>query len=153
MSSNALLKRQPLAPLSKLTLGALLIEILAFALLLIQIGEIVTPIAIIMICLLLISISVLTGWRWTPLLGTAMGVGTFKGQKLQLIDDGAFPHVIKNGTWDASGNPITRQEPGAPTVDLTINTGTAQVGPFNTAGTYHFYCTIHQNMNLTIVVQ
>lgn len=29
----------------------------------------------------------------------------------------------------------------------------AAIGPFNTAGTYHLYCTIHQNMNLTVIVQ
>jgi plastocyanin len=27
------------------------------------------------------------------------------------------------------------------------------VGPWNTPGTYHVYCTIHQNMQLTVIVQ
>jgi hypothetical protein len=28
-----------------------------------------------------------------------------------------------------------------------------ECGPFTTAGIFHIYCTIHQGMNLTIVVQ
>ena len=27
------------------------------------------------------------------------------------------------------------------------------IGPFNTAGTFHLYCTVHQGMNLTVIVQ
>jgi plastocyanin len=27
------------------------------------------------------------------------------------------------------------------------------IGPFTTAGVFHLYCTIHQGMSLTIVVQ
>jgi plastocyanin len=27
------------------------------------------------------------------------------------------------------------------------------VGPFNTAGTFHLYCSVHLNMNLTVIVQ
>ena len=34
-----------------------------------------------------------------------------------------------------------------------ITNGSVEVGPFATAGVYHIYCTLHQGMNLTIVVQ
>ncbi len=77
-----------------------------------------------------------------------------KGSKLKLTDDGQFPHIIQNGTWDASNTPKNASEPGAPSVNaLTINSGSAEIGPFNTAGVYHLYCTVHRGMNLTVVVQ
>ncbi len=76
-----------------------------------------------------------------------------KGSKLMLIDDVQVEHIINNGMWD-NGTPKPGKEPGAPTVNLTFNGGDTQdVGPFTTAGTFHLYCTIHQNMNLTVTVQ
>lgn len=78
-----------------------------------------------------------------------------KGSSLTLIDDSAVTHIISNGSWvNGSAQPGT--ESGAPKVDnLTFNSaGQSQtVGPFNTAGTYHLYCSVHVNMNLTIIVQ
>jgi hypothetical protein len=45
-------------------------------------------------------------------------------------------------------------EPGAPTVNLTFTgNDSAAIGPFNSAGKFLLYCTIHQNMNLTVIVQ
>ncbi|MEO6891967.1 MAG: hypothetical protein ABI456_20355 [Ktedonobacteraceae bacterium] len=77
-----------------------------------------------------------------------------KGSKLKLTDDGQYTHIIQNGTWDASNTPKNATEPGAPAVNaLTINNGSAEIGPFNTAGIYHLYCTVHRGMNLTVVVQ
>src|SRR2546425_2667496 len=77
-----------------------------------------------------------------------------KGSKLTLIDDVSVPHIIKNGSW-VNGAQKATKEPGAPTVDLTFNNSgeTHDIGPFTTAGTYHIYCTIHLNMNLTIIVK
>ncbi len=49
-----------------------------------------------------------------------------KGSKLLLVDDGN---------------------------NITVNGGSLTLGPFNTADVYHIYCTIHKDMNLTIVVQ
>ena len=47
-----------------------------------------------------------------------------------------------------------RVEPGAPNVsNVQINDNSTEIGPFTTAGIYHLYCTIHQGMNLTIIVQ
>ncbi len=77
-----------------------------------------------------------------------------KGSKLTLIDDVAVPHIIQNGSWDASGTAKPAKEAGAPTVNQNFaGNDTFTIGPFSTAGTFHIYCTIHTNMNLTIVVK
>ena len=76
-----------------------------------------------------------------------------KGNSLNLIDDTGSVHIIQNGSW-VNGTPRPTTEPGAPTVNQQFNGNDSHmVGPFNTAGTYHLYCTIHQNMNLTVIVQ
>jgi plastocyanin len=76
-----------------------------------------------------------------------------KGSMLTLVDTVAVPHIIMNGSWDTSGVAKPAKEAGAPTVNQSFSgNDTHQIGPFNTAGTYHLYCTIHQNMNLTVVV-
>jgi plastocyanin len=72
---------------------------------------------------------------------------------LTLVDDVNVPHLLKNGSW-VNGNQVPKQESGAPSVNVTFTgNDTHKIGPFNTAGTYHIFCTIHQNMNLTIVVK
>jgi plastocyanin len=78
-----------------------------------------------------------------------------KGDSINLIDDMAVVHIISNGSW-MNGAPVPASEPGAPTVsNLMFNSaGQSQmIGPFNTAGTYHFFCSVHQGMNLTVIVQ
>lgn len=76
-----------------------------------------------------------------------------KGSMLLLVDDAPSEHIIQNGTW-ANGVAKPGVEPGAPMVNQTFNgNDSATIGPFNTAGTFHLYCTIHQNMNLTVIVQ
>ena len=78
-----------------------------------------------------------------------------KGSSLNLIDDVAVLHIISNGSWvNGVAKPAT--EPDAPTVsNLQFNSvgQSMTVGPFNTAGTYHLYCSVHVNMNLTVIVQ
>jgi len=76
-----------------------------------------------------------------------------KGDKLNLVDDAPSPHVIVNGSWiNGTAKPST--ENGAPTINASFNgNDSGAIGPFNTAGTYHVYCTIHQNMDLKIIVQ
>ncbi|MEO8956253.1 MAG: cupredoxin domain-containing protein [Ktedonobacteraceae bacterium] len=77
-----------------------------------------------------------------------------KGSMLTLVDDDAVPHIIQNGSWDASGTAKPAKEAGAPTVNQSFSgKDTHDIGPFSTAGTYHIYCTIHTNMNLTITVK
>ncbi len=76
-----------------------------------------------------------------------------KGDMLNLIDDAASTHIIVNGSWiNSTAKPAV--ESGAPTVNQQYNgNDSAPIGPFNTAGTFHLYCTIHQNMNLMVIVQ
>ncbi len=90
-----------------------------------------------------------------------MGPGSFlsstvvvpKGGKLQLVDDGAFVHILANGSW-VNGQPTPAQENGAPLLhNLQVNGNNVELGPFATAGTFHIYCTIHPGMNLTIIVR
>jgi len=77
-----------------------------------------------------------------------------KGGSLLLVDDDAVEHIIQNGTWTPSGLPHPEAEPGAPVVHaLDLKGGSAHIGPFPTAGVFHLYCTIHQGMTLTIVVE
>lgn len=76
-----------------------------------------------------------------------------KGDKLLLVSDSSEKHRFYNGIWQ-NGSPIIEQEPGAPVVsgDVMI-TNNVTIGPFNTSGTYHIFCTLHKGMELTITVQ
>ncbi len=77
-----------------------------------------------------------------------------KGQSLQLVNTASDIHILSLGSW-VNGKPEPMTEPGAPPVhdeQLAAN-GTLTIGPFNTPGTYHLYCTIHPNMNLTVIVK
>ena len=77
-----------------------------------------------------------------------------KGSKLLIVDDGSIEHVLQNGMWDTNGTPHAAAEPGAPAIhNVDITGGSREIGPFPIAGVYHIYCTLHQGMNLTIVVQ
>ena len=77
-----------------------------------------------------------------------------KGESLTLVRDSSATHIIENGTWDNNGTPKPNIEPGAPKVDGQINGGDSMTfGPFNTAGTFQLYCTIHPGMNLTVIVK
>jgi len=78
-----------------------------------------------------------------------------KGSSLNLIDDVAVLHLVSNGSWvNGVAQPAT--EPGAPAVSNVQFNAAGQsmaIGPFNTAGTYHLYCSVHLNMNLTVIVK
>jgi plastocyanin len=77
-----------------------------------------------------------------------------KGSKLLIVNDSSVEHVLQNGTWDKNGTPHAGAEPGAPTLhNLDITGESKAIGPFASAGVYQLYCTLHQGMNLTIVVQ
>jgi len=76
-----------------------------------------------------------------------------KGSKLTLTDDGQFLHILGNGAW-VNNSPQQATESGAPSIqNLNVNGNSVEIGPFNTAGTFHIYCTIHSGMNLIVVVQ
>ena len=76
-----------------------------------------------------------------------------KGQNITLVDDTFTPHIIANGTW-ANGTAQPARETGAPEVkDVQVNgNSSTTIGPFTTSGTFKLYCTIHEGMNLTVVV-
>ena len=84
---------------------------------------------------------------------TQSSVTISKGSSLNLVDDAGVVHIIQNGSWD-NGTPKPATESGAPTVNVQFQGNDSHmVGPFNTAGTYHLYCTVHSGMNLTVIVQ
>lgn len=75
------------------------------------------------------------------------------GEVLDLVDDTVSPHQIQNGRW-VSGVPGPARETGAPLVNQVFNGyDSAVIGPFRVAGTFHYYCAIHQDMNLTVTVE
>lgn len=77
-----------------------------------------------------------------------------KGDRLLIVNDAPVEHILQNGMWTANGTARSLAEPGAPVVhNVDIPGGSVQIGPFNTAGTFHVYCTVHPGMNLTITVQ
>lgn len=78
-----------------------------------------------------------------------------KGQSITLMNQTSTVHIISNGSWQGN-TPHPKQEPDAPVVtNMTFNTvnQTKTIGPFNTAGTFHYYCSVHVGMNLTVIVQ
>jgi plastocyanin len=77
-----------------------------------------------------------------------------KGSMLTVVDDDAILHILANGSW-VNGSPKPMQEKGAPAVNNVqfSNNASVQIGPFTTAGSYQIYCTVHPNMNLTVLVQ
>jgi plastocyanin len=77
-----------------------------------------------------------------------------KGESITLVADTGVPHRIANGMWQ-NGEAKPAKEPGAPEInDVQINgNSSSTLGPFNTAGTFQLYCTIHPGMNLTVIVQ
>ena len=79
-------------------------------------------------------------------------VNISKGSKVTLIDDVQVLHILTNGTW-VNGNPQLATEPGAPTINnVSIAGGSADIGPFNTAGKFNVLCTVHVGMNLVVNV-
>jgi len=76
-----------------------------------------------------------------------------KGSSLNLIDDTSTVHIIQNGLWN-NNTPNLKKESGAPIVNQTFTgNDTHAIGPFNTAGTYDIFCTVHPGMNLTVIVK
>lgn len=76
-----------------------------------------------------------------------------KGDMLNLVDQSSSPHIITNGSW-VNGVAKPSKESGAPSINQQFTgSDSATVGPFTNAGTFHLYCTIHANMNLTVIVK
>jgi plastocyanin len=80
-------------------------------------------------------------------------VNVAKGSSLQVVPTVQSLHILTNGSW-VNGNPVPIKEAGAPTVNnVQVTSGTISIGPFTTAGTFHIFCTVHPNMNLTVIVK
>jgi len=76
------------------------------------------------------------------------------GSSLLIVADSSAKHILDYGRWDASGVAHPLAEPGAPALhDMVMTGGSMELGPFTAPGVYHIYCTIHQGMNVTIVVE
>ena len=76
-----------------------------------------------------------------------------KGESVALVDTTSTNHVIANGTWQGK-KAKALAESGAPVVGNLSFSGndTKNIGPFTSAGTFQFYCTIHPGMNLAVKV-
>jgi len=80
-------------------------------------------------------------------------VNVAKGSNLQVVPAAQSFHILTNGSW-VNSNQVPMKESGAPTVNnVQVTSGTISIGPFTTAGTYHIFCTVHPNMNLTVIVK
>ena len=80
-------------------------------------------------------------------------VNVAKGSNLQVVPSVTSFHILTNGSW-VNGNQVPMKESGAPTVNnVQVTSSTVSIGPFTTAGTYHIFCTVHPNMNLTVIVK
>ena len=76
-----------------------------------------------------------------------------KGGTLKITPAQASLHILYYGQWNG-GSAQTASYPGAPALkDLQVQSASVNIGPFTTAGTYHIYCTVHPNMDLTVIVK
>lgn len=72
---------------------------------------------------------------------------------LTLVDDTGTLQLILNGQWE-NRSPNTSKEVGAARVKLVFSGADRHtIGLFTTSGVYHFYCTLHQGIKLTVIVQ
>ncbi len=85
MSFTSLRARRPLTPLTKVTLGALFVNALAYGSELFSLG-IDREVSIVVACLLVASALVATGWRWTPLLGGLLAGVIILGNPFLMIN-------------------------------------------------------------------
>ncbi|GCE25529.1 hypothetical protein KDA_10130 [Dictyobacter alpinus] len=84
---------------------------------------------------------------------TSLSITIKKGEVVTFINDGASPHTVVNGTWN-DGTQKPGVEAGAPKTNIQVDGyGSGTVGPFNTAGTFQLYCTLHPGMKMSVVVK
>jgi plastocyanin len=101
---------------------------------------------------------VLAGFALLAILATVLAACSIhdtsgaSGPSITMLDDVAVQHIITNGQWK-NGVPDTAKESGAPSYNQTFNGNDSNaLGPFTTGGTFHYYCTVHPGMNLTVIV-
>jgi plastocyanin len=76
-----------------------------------------------------------------------------KGANLQIIPSVTSFHNLDPGSWQ-NGNAVPMNETGAPPIhNVQVTSSPVSIGPFNIAGTFHIYCTVHPGMNLTVIVK
>jgi plastocyanin len=76
-----------------------------------------------------------------------------KGGKLQIVPSVTSFHNLDPGSWE-NGSAVPMTEPGAPPIhNVQVTSSPVSIGPFNAAGTFHIYCTVHPGMNLTVIVK
>ena len=75
MVPTKLQARRPYTALTRLMLVALVINALAYASELIWIGRLDREISIVVACVILTTILIATGWRWTPIVGLVVAGG------------------------------------------------------------------------------
>lgn len=77
-----------------------------------------------------------------------------KGSSLKIVPSVASYHLLDYGAWNNGTAQAQAAPAGAPAMkDLVVQSSAVTLGPFTTAGTYKIYCTVHKDMNLTIVVK
>jgi plastocyanin len=80
-------------------------------------------------------------------------VNVAKGASLKVVPATTSLHILTNGSW-VNGNQQLAKEPGAPSLNnVNLSSTPIEIGPFNTAGTFHILCTVHPGMNLTVNVR
>jgi hypothetical protein len=86
VTSETMPSRWPLSPLTKVTIGALFVNALAYASELIRLGPLDPEVGIVVICLLVVSALVALGWRWTPSLGGLLAGAILLGNPFLLTN-------------------------------------------------------------------
>lgn len=76
-----------------------------------------------------------------------------KGTTLKVVQDQTSYHILDYGQWNGSSAQPQTPAGAPPMKDLTLSGASVSIGPFTTAGTFHIYCTVHPNMDLTVVVK
>jgi len=80
-------------------------------------------------------------------------VNVAKGASLKVVPAVNSLHILTNGSW-VNGNQQLAKEPGSPSLNnVNLSSNPIEIGPFNTAGTFHILCTVHPGMNLTVNVK
>jgi plastocyanin len=79
-------------------------------------------------------------------------VNIAKGTSVTIVPFGVSLQILANGSW-VNGAAQPAQEPGAPTIsNVQVTNASIEIGPFNVAGMFHLYYTVHVNMNLVVNV-
>lgn len=76
-----------------------------------------------------------------------------KGATLTVAQDQTSFHILDYGLWNNGTQQPETPSAAPPLNNLQLSGASVTIGPFTSAGTYHIYCTVHTNMNLTVIVK